>query len=114
VSPLGASCNFRIDRRYCSQYAEVVSLTKQITRSYILQEDYLKLPQHQHKEGTHALQRLIDFLDRFVQANQELIRDHEKKLRLGKKTRRVVPDQLFYRATDTMAKMLDIFKKVKV
>ena len=55
------------------------------------------------------MQRLMDFLERFVNANLELIRDHEAKVRIGKKTRRVIPDQLFYETTRIMNKMREIF-----
>jgi len=60
------------------------------------------------------MQRLIDWLDRFVPANLALIKDHEEKVRLGKKTRRVIPDQLFCQATEIMDRMLKIFRKVSI
>ena len=56
----------------------------------------------------------MDFLERFVNANLELIRDHEAKLRIGKKTRRVIPDPLFYETTRIMNKMRDIFTNVTI
>ena len=67
-----------------------------------------------HKDGTQALQRLMDFLERFVNANLELIRDHEAKVRIGKKTRRVIPDPLFLETTRIMNKMREIFQKVTI
>lgn len=34
------------------------------------------------------MERLIIFLSKFVPANQELIEDHKRKIKLGKHTRR--------------------------
>ena len=72
------------------------------------------MPSNEHKAGTHNFQRLTDFLERFVTANEELIKDHQDKLSRGKKTRRVVPDSLFIEVTRIMSKMRDIFSKVKI
>jgi len=41
-----------------------------------------------YKEGNKTLIRLIEFLEKFVPANKHLIEDHQRKLKLGKKTRR--------------------------
>ena len=54
----------------------------------------------------------MDFLERFVVANEKLIRDHDEKVRLGKKTRRVVPDNMFREATKLMGEIRAIFSKV--
>ena len=72
------------------------------------------VPNLEYKDGSHAFARFMDFLERFVAANQELVRDHEEKVRRGKKTRRVVPDRYFRRATNLMAKLLETFHKVKI
>ena len=56
----------------------------------------------------------MDFLERFVNANLELIRDHDAKVRIGKKTRRVIPDPLFRETTRIMSKMRDIFQNVTI
>ena len=58
--------------------------------------------------------RLADFLERFVKANEELIKDHEDKLARRKRTRRVVPDSIFIEVTRIMSQMRDIFNKVRI
>ncbi len=77
-------------------------------------EDFSAVSPDTHKECTHALQRLMDFLDRFVPANLALIKDHEEKLRANKHTRRIVPDSLFRQATDIMDMMLKKFRKIRI
>ena len=59
-------------------------------------------PQAAYKDGSHALQRVIDWLLRFTDANERLIKDHDDKVHIGKKTRRKVPDSLFREATKIM------------
>ena len=63
-----------------------------------------------YKDASKAFFRLNDFLDKFVAANQKLIADHQRKLRARKRTRRVVPPRIFYRMTNIMAEILDIFR----
>ena len=66
---------------------------------FLIQDDYINCQYSVQRDGTSALQRLMDWLERFVVANEELIRDHETKVKVGKKTRRVKPDSLFREAT---------------
>ena len=58
--------------------------------------------------------RLIDFLKRFVAANQSLIKDHQQKLKAKKKTRRYQLPQEFMRLTEIMENMLNVFTKVNL
>ena len=53
-------------------------------------------------EGVDAFERLVDMLDRFAPSNQALIDDHDRKVKLGRKTSREVPDQMFRDATSLM------------
>ena len=49
-------------------------------------------PQAAYKDGSHALMRINDWLLRFTDANERIIKDDEDKTRIGKKTRRFKPD----------------------
>ena len=78
----------------------------------MIQDEYRKIKANVHKDGTSAMTRITDFLERFVVANEELIRDHDFKTKEGKKTRRKVPDQMFREATKLMGEIREIFSKV--
>jgi len=56
----------------------------------------------------------MDWLERFVIANEELIKDDDDKARAGKKTRRVRPNATFRETTRVMALMRDVFRKVTI
>ena len=77
-------------------------------------EDYAVTPNLEYKDGAHSFSRFIDFLERFVQANQELLRDHDEKVSRGKKTKRVIPDRYFRETTAVMSSLLETFHKVTI
>ncbi len=90
------------NRRYCEQYADTLEKVKAVITQYLVQDTYVTCRFDFQKEGTMALQRLMDWLERFVIANEALIKDHDTKVRIGKKTRRVKPDRLFRETTRLM------------
>ena len=90
-------------RRYCDQYRDVIMHVKSVLNNYMSKQDYTVTPNLEYKDGSHSLSRFVDFLERFVQANQELIRDHDEKQSQGKKTRRIIPDRYFREVTQIMA-----------
>ena len=51
----------------------------------------------------------MDWLERFVLANEAIIKDDEVKTQAGKKTRRVKPDALFRECTTVMSRLRKIF-----
>ena len=75
----------------------------------MLGEEHAMVASPQYKEGNMSFWRLIDFLKRFVAANQALIKDHQQKLKAKKKTRRYKLPKEFLTLTDIMEQMLDIF-----
>jgi hypothetical protein len=56
----------------------------------------------------------MDWLERFVIANEELIKDDDDKMLAGKKTRRVRPNATFIATTRVMAQMRNVFRKVTI
>ena len=76
---------------------------KNAIQNHMFKESFSEpVPHLEYRDSTRDLVRFIDFLDRFVQANQEIIRDHDEKVSRRKKTRRVVPDRYFREATSLM------------
>ena len=82
-----------INAQYCNQLSDILRVVQDVVSSHMLQADY-KACNHEtvHIIGTEALERLIEMLERFTTSNQALIDDHERKVRLGRKTSRQVPD----------------------
>ena len=71
-------------------------------------------PYSHYKDGCRAFMRIIDFLERFVPANQHLIQDHQNKLQAKKKTRRYVPTREFIQITEIMAKMHELLQRIQI
>ena len=92
----------------------MVTTVNEVCSTYMIAEEHLSVPFTVHKDGTRALCRFMDFLERFVTANQALIASHEEKLASGKRTRRVVPTRMFRHVTTVMAEMREIFKQVQI
>ena len=65
----------------------------------MLQDDHVVCDPGLYRDQSDAFMKLVEFLRRFVVANQEVIRDHQEKLKKGKRTRRVVPNKLFIEVT---------------
>lgn len=87
---------------------------KSVLNNYMSKQDYTVTPNLEYKDGSHSFSRFVDFLERFVQANQELIRDHDEKQSRGKKTRRIIPDRYFREVTLIMGQLLETFHKVTI
>ena len=56
----------------------------------------------------------MEMLDKWAIASRDIVRDHEQKLRIDKKTNREVPGKTFTRAANIMSQMWEIFNKVKI
>ena len=95
-------------RKYCEEYTKVMKLCNKIIDENMLHEEYKTTPYSHYKDGCRSFMRIVDFLERFVPANQHLIMDHQSKLQAKKKTRRYVPTQEFVAITDIMSKMLEL------
>jgi hypothetical protein len=54
----------------------------------MLSTEHSKIDHTPYRNGATMLERLIVFLEKFVPANLELIADHKKKKKMGKRTRR--------------------------
>lgn len=52
---------------------------------------------------------MIVFLEKFVPANEDLISDHERKIKAGKRTRRFKPSKMFYEMHAVMREMLTLY-----
>ena len=92
----------------------MIHTVKKVIEEKMIQEDHYLGENSAYKEGTLAFTRLLDWLERFVEANKKLIADHEDKVKKGKKTRRIIPDKLFIETTEVMAKLREIFTDVTI
>lgn len=100
------------------QYNEELKLLMDSCAIYIEQymavKEYTSIPYKLYREGDKKFLRLIEFLEKFVPANEILIRDHKQKLENGKKTRRIKISPQFERITKIMRDMLNIFTEVAI
>ena len=90
----------------CRYYTEVLLKAKEVISSCMLHADYKSMSaETDHISGSESLEKLVEMLERYSQANHALIDDHDRKVSIKRKTSRQVPDRMFRDATILMRKM---------
>ena len=79
---------------------------KEVISSCMIRADYVSMStETDFISGTESLEKLVEMLERYSQANHALIDDHDRKVSMKRKTSRQVPDQMFRDATILIRKM---------
>lgn len=97
------------------KYSKALVHVKNVLEQHICKEEYIATETNIiYRDASHAFSMCVDFLERYAQVNLDLIRDHDFKMSINKKTRRAIPDRYFREATELMVKMLEVFQSVKI
>ena len=73
----------------CRMFSDALAKANYVVTNQMLKSDY-KGVEHEsdHISGTDSLEKVIEMIEKYAEANQTLIEDHDRKVRIGMKTSR--------------------------